>query len=799
MGTLNFPGLATGIDTSEIVKQLMDVYSRRLALYKVQKSSLQEKQTAFDEIKTKANDLQSAAAGLADYRKLQVFKTTSSDSNRLTVTATDQANPGSHSVVIGQLASADSWIQNSSSFQHTTDYVGAGTFIYSYNYKERVITTTDTTTLEDLVGLINNDEKNPGVTASLLYQGGRYRLMLSGRHTGQDYQISINSSNTQVLKAATAFTEDGDTATAQTKITELDQWQGQWTGTETISISGTDHFGNQIQPAGSLTINAGTTLAHLIDQINDYFDGLATATLENGQIVLTDHLCGTSQLSLTLEYNANGSEADLDLPTMTVYTTGGTTAASIDALAPTNFIETQQAQNATVKIDNFSPQEVAEVQKITLDASATAGTFVLSFRGQSTDAIQWDADAETIETALNALESIQEMGSVEVSGTLNTGLTFTFDADAGDVPRLSIDISGLTGPTSATLEETTKGAEQWVSRNSNTITDALTGITLNLQDISETDDSGNLVPINITISHDTSAIVSKVERLVASYNALLTTLKDKTEYNDATKKMGLLSDEVAISLIKTQMKEPFLGVVSGFSSSDPYIQASDIGLTIDGAGQLQLDRDELNDAIKDHFQDVILLLGAVGRGVSNSSIIEFYSASDRYTEPGEYEVQVTVEEQDGTNVITSAQIRKLGETSWRDMTISGNLIKGDDAFDLVTRKPLHPENGLYLQVDLSTTGTFSARVRVKKGMATRLQEVLKDITTVGGRLDVSKQGLQDRITRMDRTISDEQARLDRLEERLKQRFARLEKALTQWQQQMQAVGVAVSSFYSSMS
>ncbi|MDH7598948.1 MAG: flagellar filament capping protein FliD [Sedimentisphaerales bacterium] len=799
MATLNFPGLATGIDTTEIIKQLMNVYSRRLALYKLQKSSLEQRQSAIQDVRTKVSALQMAASDLADYRRLQVFKTITSDSGRLTVIANDQANPGSHSVIIQQLATTDSWIQDDSSFQHKTDYVGAGTFIYSYNYKERVITTTATTTLEDLVGLINNDEKNPGVTASLLYQGGRYRLMLTGRHTGQDYQISINDSTTQVLKASTTFTEDGDPASLQTKLIDLDQWSGQWTGDETITITGKDHYGNPILPAGALSISRDTTLAHLLDQINYYFDGLAVATLENGQIVLTDAMNGTSQLVLTLQYNANGSSASLELPSMAVSTTGGATTATITSLAPSKFVQTQRPQNAKIMIDGYSPGQTAEVQSITLDAAATAGTFTLSFKGQTTDPIAYDATATQIQEALNNLESIQQVGPVEVSGSLNEGLTITFSNTAGDVARVSIDISGLTGPSEATLAETTKGTEQWLSRNSNAISDALTGITLNLQDTSDTDASGNPIPIKITISHDTSAIASKVDKLVSAYNALLATLKEKTAYNDTTKQMGPLSDELGIVLIKSQMQSPFVGAVPGFSSNDAYDEAEDIGLSLDGAGQLQFDRKEFEDALKDHFQEVILLLGAVGRGVSNSSTIDFYSASDRYTEAGEYEVQVTIQEQGGSNVITSAQIRKLGESSWRAMNIDGNLISGDDSLAPITNKPLYPEKGLYLQVDLSTTGTFTARVRVKKGMVTNLEELLEATTKPRGTLDVSNQGLQDRITRMDRTISNEQTRLDRLEERLKQRFARLEKALIQWQQQMQSVGVAVSSFYSSMS
>jgi flagellar capping protein FliD len=906
MGTLNFPGLATGIDTSTVIKQLMTAYSKRLANYQVKQATLEAKSTSFDDLKTKASQFQSAAAALADSSKLQVFKTTTSDSNRLGISATTEANPGSHSVIINQLATSESWIQDNSTFDYETDYVGAGNFIYSYNYQERVIATTATTTLEDLVGQINNDEKNPGVTASLLYQGGKYHLMLNGQETGKDYQISINSTTTEVWKPDTSkpnstLTQDSEDATLDTQITDLDQWSGPHTGAETITISGKDHSGKAILPARTLAISDDTTLNHLIKEINTYYEGVATATLENGQIVLTDHTSGASGLQISLAFNANGSSATLGLPTLAVATEGGSTAATVSSLTPSKFVQTQDAQNAQVKIDNYSPTKVAEVQTLTPrkaevqtltpDAAATGGTFTLSFGGQTTAALAYNASIADIQTALNALSTVAVAGGVTVAGnaldasgpmtvtfaasagdvgmvsidtgsltgptavtvqettpgantpatggtftlsfggqttgalannasisdiqtalsglssvtavggvtvagsTLNAGgpMTFTFAASAGDVGMVSINAGSLTGPDAVTVAETTRGSdEEWISRNSNVITDAVTGITLILQDVNDVDNNGDPIPIQVTVSRNSQAIKDKVDKIVSTYNTLLSDLKAKTEYDDSTKKMGELSNDLAVSLIKTQMKEPFVGIVSGFSSKDSYTQADDIGLSFDGEGNLKLDADTFNNAMKDDYQGVIDLLGASGTGNTDSTVVSFYNASSRYTTAGEYQVETTVAEVDGEKVITSAKIRELGATDWRDMTIQDNLIIGNSAFDSTGIKPLYAENGLYLQVDLSNAGTFTSTVRVKKGLAGTLDSVLADVTKSGGRLDVSKQTLQDQIDRMGNIVKNEQARLDKIQKNLEAKFARLEKTLTEWQQQMSAVSAALN-------
>jgi flagellar hook-associated protein 2 len=791
MGTLNFPGLSTGIDTTELIKNLMAINSRRLANYTVKKMRMGDQQAALDEMKSKVSLLEGAADALSDSSTLETFTTSSSDGSRLGVSATTEANPGSHSVEINQLATSETWIQDSSTFDYETDYVGAGYFIYSYNYQERVITTTATTTLEDLVGLINNDEDNPGATASLLYQGDKYHLMLGGQDTGEDYQISINSSTTEVWKPDTGeaddtFTDDSENAVLADKIIELDQWDAAHTGNEYITISGKNNAGTTILPSRDLTISDDTTLEHLIKEINTFFEGFATATLVNGQVVLTDHSSGASSMEISLTYNANGSSATLGLPTMAVSTEGGGTAASVASLSPSSFTQTQNAQNSEIKIDNYTPTTVSEIQTITPDVVASAGTYTLTYDGQTTATLDYDATIGDVETALNNLSNLS---GVTVGGdplTSTNGMTVTFADTDGNVDMLSIDIGSLTGPSAVTVSETTRGNnEEWVSRNSNVVTDALTGVTLILQDVNDTDSDDAIIPLDFTVSRNAGAVQGKVQNLVNAYNSVLTYVEDKTEYSVSTKQMGVLSSDVAISLIKSQMKTPFIGAVTGFTSEDDYFQASDLGISFDGYGQMKLDTSTFSTALEDNYAAVINLLGASAKGNTDSEVIEFYNASARHTTAGTYDVQVTV----ASGAITSAQIKLDSESTYRNMIIDGSLIEGDDSFDDDGYSPVYGENGLFLNVDLSSDGDFTATLRVKQGLAGALEDTLDDIIETDGRLDVSKGSLQDQIDSLENTIANENERLEDVEDRLVMKFARLEKTLSNMQNQMNAVNL----------
>jgi len=110
---------------------------------------------------------------------------------------------------------------------------------------------------------------------------------------------------------------------------------------------------------------------------------------------------------------------------------------------------------------NEGTPAVQEVQTLTPDAVATAGTFTLTYNGETTGAIAYNATLGTIQTALESLSGVSA-GDITVGGTtldVAGNTTFKFANTLGDVNMISFDFSGLTGPSQAgsTIAETTKG------------------------------------------------------------------------------------------------------------------------------------------------------------------------------------------------------------------------------------------------------------------------------------------------------------------------------------------------------
>jgi flagellar hook-associated protein 2 len=668
MGELRLSGLSTGIDTETLVKQLVAIEGQRRDKYVERKETWDDRREALNTLETKLETLQKAADGLSDAKKLRSFGTKTSDEDILSAESSNTAYEGSHSVVVNRLANAERWV-HTSGLEYAESLVGAGTFIFSYNNEEMVITTTEDTTLEELVGLINNDASNPGVTANLLSYNDGYHLVLNGNDAGSDYEIKINTSNTEVWQATSSLTVGTENAAVTDKIQKLDQFSGVLAGDESITISGTMHDGTVVNH--TLNVNENTTLDHLLGEINDAFAGTANATLVNGQIRLTSETSGVSQMTLSLAYNPGSGSTTLDLPAISQSTQGGSVTASLAGFAGSDFVETQSAQDSQIKVDGFPP-----------------------------------------------------------------------------------------------------GADEWISRSSNTVDDVISGVTLHLHDAGT---------VQVSLTRDTESVKDKLQSWVDAYNDVVAFIAANTGYDSTQGIAGLLMSDSTVTSIANNLRTSLVQRTGGFVMDvDSFLMPGQIGLELDRDGLLSLDSTAFDEAIAKDYMGVLSLIGADKTGSSDSNVVQFYSASSKNTQGGTYSVQVTV----SGGAITSAKIKPDGESAYRDAIFAGNIVTGDRTFD-GNGVPLYAENGLTLSVDLSQDGTFNATVRVKQGFTGAMKEVLERfLKPTNGWLTLDQESVESQIENLEDRIAAEEDRLSRVEARLVAKYARLERTLTLLQSQM---------------
>lgn len=168
-----------------------------------------------------------------------------------------------------------------------------------------------------------------------------------------------------------------------------------------------------------------------------------------------------------------------------------------------------------------------------------------------------------------------------------------------------------------------------ISSESNTVTTAIEGMTINLLA-----DTGTT---SLTVSEDTGTINTNISSFVAKYNSLMGTINDLSSYDSETNQAGLLNGDGVLRNITTQIRRTISNPISGLTGSATIL--ADIGITTSSTdGTLVLDNTKLNTAMNNNLDDVIGLFSAIG--TPSDSLIEYVSSTD-LTQVANHAVNIT--------------------------------------------------------------------------------------------------------------------------------------------------------------
>ena len=186
---------------------------------------------------------------------------------------------------------------------------------------------------------------------------------------------------------------------------------------------------------------------------------------------------------------------------------------------------------------------------------------------------------------------------VVLTGT--SGANGAFTAAAAKTDGSALD---GTGASFATTLQSATDAEVKVNgvnykRSSNAITDVITGATINLKATSNTEDV-------VSLTRDTTALVTKFEKVVTAYNDAQSLFKEVTNPKSSLDTYGAtLVGDATIRSVATRLRGVFTG-----SSSTPGTTVNQLwqmGVSFDAAGVMKLDSTKLNTALTSNFDDVV--------------------------------------------------------------------------------------------------------------------------------------------------------------------------------------------------
>jgi len=208
MASIESLGIGSGLLTSELVENIIAAEREPTELrLDRQQAEVEAKITAYGEVRSALDKVQSAAAGLASNNLIRGTTATSSDDSALTATTNSTADPGNYRVAVDQVASAHTLA--SKAYASVSDTVGTGTLTFNFGTTSYDDVTGDYAGFEQnadltsfslditsenntLSGLRDTINKNvDGVTASLVFDGSGYRLLMSSEKTGEKSSMEI--------------------------------------------------------------------------------------------------------------------------------------------------------------------------------------------------------------------------------------------------------------------------------------------------------------------------------------------------------------------------------------------------------------------------------------------------------------------------------------------------------------------------------------------------------------------------------------------------------------------------------
>lgn len=323
------------------------------------------------------------------------------------------------------------------------------------------------------------------------------------------------------------------------------------------------------------------------------------------------------------------------------------------------------------------------------------------------------------------------------------------------------------------------GADEWISRDSNTISDLIEGVTLTLSDTGTT---------TLNVETDTDAIKEKIVEFVESINEIRLLIQELT-YVDDDAEGSVMTGNYGVDIVKQNLQNITSSKGLGFTyydsedgTGDYYSTLSQLGIYTDADessetyGQLLIDEDDLDEALETDADAVIDLFAGAEEGSSSTSDMSYVSSVSGLTAGGDYEVSYTV----SGGVITSATIN--GE----DCIIEDNLITASYGSD---------SQGLVVRANDLTDGTYSGTVSVKQGKIAQMAEEVERLTdTESGILVIIQENYDDIVANTQDAIDREEDRLALFEDRLRERYAALEETLSEYE----AINDSLESLLSSL-
>ncbi|MBO9405330.1 MAG: flagellar filament capping protein FliD [Thermomicrobium sp.] len=404
-------------------------------------------------------------------------------------------------------------------------------------------------------------------------------------------------------------------------------------------------------------------------------------------------------------------------------------------------------------------------------ATPASGSGTLTINGV---AIAYDTATDSLSTILNRINAS------------NAGVTASYDSTSDRI----VLTAKTTGSLAITVSDTGNlatalglasgqlqlgqnavysldGGTTWQYSTSNTISDAIPGVTVTLTRTTTS-------PYTFTVEPDSESAIAAVRKFVDQFNSVLSFIADKTAYDATTKTAGTLMGDSAVRTVESTLRR--LVTSPAINAGGRYRTLADIGISFGAVGsvvgttnQLQVDENKLRAALRENPDAVFELLGATSRAtLTTPGDITRVSGTPRPPASGRYVIG-----SDGAGNLTASFYDTANQLLW---SATGTIAAGG------TNATLIP--GLVLSAASTLTGaTSEITVTQQEGVLTQLGRYLNGILGRDGLVRARGDAFEQQLRGIDQQIDRYQQRLDDRKAQLVRQFATLERMLAEIQAQ----------------
>lgn len=536
-----------------------------------------------------------------------------------------------------------------------------------------------------------------------------------------------------------------------------------------VSSSTSTSSGVSVTTSGttnSSSIDWSALIQAAVDAKTAQADTVST-TITNNEAKITAYQTLQSDLKTLYSGLASLSTAVVNSLSASAFATRAASISSTGDVSASSALSMTIKSGAAIGDHTLTISQLAAAQKVagTSQSSQTdelgySGTFSIGLDGgatsditvTSTMSLQDVADAINAQTSTtNVQASIVQVSSTSyqllLTGTENAA-DITNSSTSGDDILNKLGVTDSSGSFSDVLQEA-QAAEFTldgiaITRNTNDISDVLTGVTFSL--LQATPDG---TTVNISIETDTSQIESAIETFVTNYNAF----RDEVVAQQATATDGT-ADSSAVLFGDGTMRNIMDALQNALNSTVGGMTMADLGLSFNENNELELDTSTLSDILDTNLSGVTKLLSA--QTTTSSSQLSVVNTG---TSPQSFTLDLTV---DSDGNLASASVG--GDSTL--FTVSGTTIIG-------------ASGSIYAGMAFTYSGSTSQSITVTStsGIATQLYQVAKNYSSSTGVLQTLIANLTTRDDDLQQKVDDINSAAATLQSQLQTQYAKYQAAI----------------------